>query len=45
MSTPPDQHEIPHRKNAAEWLMFLLIWPVLLLFGCLFTTEARRHGE
>ena len=21
-------NEIPHRKNAAEWLMWLTLWPI-----------------
>jgi len=25
---PQDQHDIPHRKNAAEWLMWVCLHPV-----------------
>jgi hypothetical protein len=27
---PPNQH-IPHRKNAAEWLMWLALYPIALV--------------
>jgi hypothetical protein len=22
-------HPIPHRKNAAEWVMYAMVWPIL----------------
>jgi hypothetical protein len=24
---PPNPHDIPHKKNAAEWLMWLTLYP------------------
>jgi hypothetical protein len=45
MSTRLDHYEIPHRKNAAEWVMFVVVWPVVRLYAWIFTTKARRHGE
>jgi hypothetical protein len=40
--TPPN---IPHRKNAAEWLMWLALYPVALLirlFAAVFAPSRLR---
>jgi len=29
---PGDSKDIPHRKNAAEWLMWVALQPVRLIF-------------
>jgi hypothetical protein len=37
---PQDQQNIPHRKNAAEWLMWLALYP----FACVMRAAARIKG-
>lgn len=39
-------NEIPHRKNAAEWVMFAALYPLdLILRAWMRTTAKRSTGE
>jgi hypothetical protein len=46
-AAPRDPYHVPHRKNAAEWVMWLALRPlvpVVRLIGRLRTRKEHRHG-
>ena len=46
-AAPPDPYHVPHRKNAAEWVMWLALRPfvpVARLIERVRTIRGPRHG-